>query len=56
MESNVIDVAKVSDTYARARIDADLILNLCMGINRLTAENQTLKSRLEALEPKKAKV
>ena len=49
-----IDIGKVSDTYARAKIDAELILKLAAGISQISAENKYLKEKLTSLEPKPA--
>lgn len=45
-----IDIGKLSDTYARAKIDAEIILKLCVGISQAGAENKYLKEKLAAYE------
>jgi hypothetical protein len=52
MEPVSIDIARTSDVYARAKIDAELILNLCAGISQITAENKYLKEKVSILEGK----
>lgn len=50
MDNRTFDISKISDQYARAKIDAEMILVLCTGISQMKSEIQALKETISVLE------